>query len=216
MSWEGVRLRYNKYKRQLLTKYNGKKIKNREFTIISNNCWGGMIYESYGLQKQTPTVGLYFMPDDYIKFLTNLKEYVMLEIEFLNPKESKYRDVLNSDPRFGQYPIGQIKDIEIMFLHYKDENEARDKWNRRCKRIKWDKLLIKFNDQNGCNENHIRAYEQLPFKNKLFFTVKDWPVEKWNGYYKVRQCINHDFITASHEPWGKNKYVNLEVIINNL
>lgn len=41
MSWEGVRLRYNKYKRQLLTKYNGKKIKNREFTIISNNCWGG-------------------------------------------------------------------------------------------------------------------------------------------------------------------------------
>lgn len=216
MSWEGVRLRYNKYKRQLLTKYNGKKIKNREFTIISNNCWGGMIYESYGLQKQTPTVGLYFMPDDYIKFLRNLKEYVMLEIEFLNPNESKYRDVLNSDPRFGQYPIGQIKDIEIMFLHYKDENEARDKWNRRCKRIKWDKLLIKFNDQNGCTENHITAYRELPFKNKLFFTVKDWPVEKWNGYYKVRQHINHDCVTASHEPWGKNSYINLETIINDL
>ena len=60
--------------------YDNKKIKDKEFTIISNNCWGGMIYESYGLQKQTPTVGLFIMPDDYIKFLRNLREYVSQEI----------------------------------------------------------------------------------------------------------------------------------------
>lgn len=216
MSWEGVRLKYYKYKRKLFAKYDNKKIKDKEFTIISNNCWGGMIYESYGLQKQTPTVGLFIMPDDYIKFLRNLREYVSQEIEFINPNDSKYKDFLINDPRFGQYPIGKLKDIEIMFLHYKDENEARNKWNRRCKRIKWDKLLIKFNDQNGCNENHIEAYRELPYKNKLFFTVKDWPIEKWNGYCKVRQYLNHDCITASHEPCGKNKYVDLVSINNDL
>jgi len=27
-----------------------KQIKNKDFTIISNNCWGGMIYESIDIQ----------------------------------------------------------------------------------------------------------------------------------------------------------------------
>ncbi len=216
MSWEGVRLRYNKYKRNISVEINSAKLNTKEFTIISNNCWGGMIYESYGLQKQSPTIGLFFMPDDYIKFLKNLKEYVISEIIFINPNESKYKDILKNDSRFGQYPIGKIKDIEILFLHYHNEKEAKEKWIRRCRRIKWDKLIVKFNDQNGCSENNLKDYEKLPFTNKLFFTVKDWPVEKWDGYCKIRQYIYHDCITASHEPWGKNSYIDLERIINNL
>lgn len=40
----------------------------REFTIISNNCWGGTVYESYGLPKQSPTVGMFVMPRDFETF----------------------------------------------------------------------------------------------------------------------------------------------------
>ena len=46
-----------------------RKLKERDFTIISNNCWGGICYEYYGLQKLSPTVGLYFFSEDYIKFV---------------------------------------------------------------------------------------------------------------------------------------------------
>ena len=56
----------------LRLKYANKRqneLNNKDFTIISNNCWGGMIYESYNLEKQSPTVGLFFMAKDYIDFI---------------------------------------------------------------------------------------------------------------------------------------------------
>lgn len=51
---------------------NRRKLKNTEFTIISNNCWGGFIYQKYGLKYQSPTIGLFFMGKDYIKFCSNV------------------------------------------------------------------------------------------------------------------------------------------------
>ena len=44
-------------------------LNNVDFTIISNNCWGGICYEYFNMLKNSPTVGLYFYPDDYIKFI---------------------------------------------------------------------------------------------------------------------------------------------------
>lgn len=62
------------------------KLIGRDFTIISNNCWGGMIYESYNLPKNSPTVGLFFFAEDYICFLENLKEFVEAPLEFISPR----------------------------------------------------------------------------------------------------------------------------------
>ncbi len=51
-------------------------LNNKDFTIISNNCWGGYIYDRYGLKYMTPTIGGIFFPDDYIKFISNLDYYL--------------------------------------------------------------------------------------------------------------------------------------------
>lgn len=59
-TYEGIRLKGLEYKRVLFAKYRKKKLINSNFSIISNNCWGGMVYESYNLPKQSPTVGLFF------------------------------------------------------------------------------------------------------------------------------------------------------------
>ena len=34
-----------------------------------------MVYESFNLPKQSPTVGLFFMADEYIKFLQAFPDY---------------------------------------------------------------------------------------------------------------------------------------------
>ena len=120
------------------------------------------------------------------------------------------------DKRFGSYPIGKIGDVEIAFLHYHSEQEAKEKWERRCSRINWDKLIIKFNDQNECTEEHVKAFSELPYKNKLFFTIREWPVRKWDGYCVIRQHTHDDCITASHEPFGRNRYIDLTKLINRL
>lgn len=214
-TYEGLRLKILKIRRKALANYRKKFLRNQDFTIISNNCWGGMIYESYNLPKNSPTVGLYIMPDDYIKFLKNIKEYVKLELKFISIDESNWKDfVKENDKKAGQYPIGKLKDVEIFFLHYHSEQEALEKWRRRCKRINWNKMIYKFNDQNGCTENNVKDFFNLDLEEQLFFTVKDWNIDR--KYIKIKQFNKIDHIMSSYEPFGKNKYINLEGIINNL
>lgn len=179
-TYEGLRLKILKYWRVGLANHRKKQLKSTDFTIISNNCWGGMIYESYNLPKESPTVGMFFMAKDFIEFLSDLKGYINGKLTFINPEESRWKDasqVLGEG--FGTYPVGVLSNgkntIELFFLHYHSEKEAREKWERRIKRINWDKLLVKFNDQNGCTETDVENFMKLPFKNKLFFTCKEWP-----------------------------------------
>ena len=45
-----------------------KKLKHTDFCIISNNCWGGFIYQKFGIKYNTPTIGLFIYERYYIKF----------------------------------------------------------------------------------------------------------------------------------------------------
>lgn len=217
-TWEGVRLKVNRFIRTKFADLRRKKLTVTNFTIISNNCWGGTIYESYNLPKQSPTVGLFIMPQDYIKFLKNLRGYLSHQLKFINPQNSRWVEAKSKDNRFGQYPIGVLTDgndeIEIFFLHYHDEQEALEKWERRCQRINWDRLLVKFNDQNGCTENEIAEFDNLPYKHKVCFTVKDYP--KYKSVIKINVPKKHLYIRASYEPFGKNRYLDLTELINKL
>ena len=139
-----------------------------------------------------------------------------MTLNFISPFSSKYVEELKKDKRFGTYPIGVLDDLELMFLHYHSEQEARAKWERRCRRINWDKLIVKFDDQNGCTEEHVKAFAEMPFKHKLFFTIHDWKVEKWNGYCKIKQFTRDKCITISHEPLGWNRHIDLTKMINEL
>ena len=62
--------------------------KDEKFSIICNNCLGGFIYQYYNLEYRTPTLGLFFLAEDYIKFLSNIKFYLSKELELIDPKES--------------------------------------------------------------------------------------------------------------------------------
>ena len=149
-----------------ISKFRKKKLLNNDFSIISNNCWAGWVYRRYGVEYKTPTVGLFIMPSDYIIFLKNLKEYIEMDMEFIKPEDSKYKEYISSkDKRFGSYPIGKLNDIEIHFLHYKSSKEAYEKWNRRKQRINFKNLIVKFNDQNGCSYEEVKEFFKLPYNN---------------------------------------------------
>lgn len=225
-TYEGLRLKILEVKRKGFAEQRRKKLTQTDFTIISNNCWGGMIYESYDLPKESPTVGLFFMASDYIRFLQNLKEYITsTELTFIDPQNSRWKDEVSGDKRFGSYPVGVLKlndkdiGVEIFFLHYKDQQQAKEKWERRCKRVNFDKLLVKFNDQNGCTEMDVKKFSQLPFKNKLFFTIRGGYCKYADDHLKIitiPQILEKRFITASHEPLGKTRRLNMTEIINSL
>lgn len=220
MTYEGLRLKVSKYWRKGLANERQKKLLGKDFTIISNNCWGGMIYESYNLPKSSPTVGLFFFADDYICFLKNLKAFVVAPLKFISPKDSKWKErpEVANDKRFGHYPIGQLSTeggtIEIFFLHYHSEAEAQEKWDRRCKRINWNRLLVKFNDQNGATQENIDEFLLMPYE-KLFFSCKKWK-RMTSDCVVISQPSCYTTITASHEPFGRSRYIDITQKINGL
>ena len=144
----------------LCAKHNQKKLNNLDFTIISNNCWGGVCYEYFNLPKNSPTVGSYFFADDYIKFISKLKNYLSLKLEIINARESKYFSTLKELNQLN-VPVGKLDDIEIVLLHYKDPKVALEKWKRRVDRINWDNLIVKFSYMSKCNDSHIESFQRI-------------------------------------------------------
>ena len=156
---------------------------NVDFTIISNNCWGGICYEYFGLPKNSPTVGVFFMADEYIKFVSKFEYYIAQDLEFIGLNESKHQAFLKKN-NILDVPIGVLDDVEIVFLHYKDSEVAKEKWKRRVKRIKKDNLIFKFSYMNECNREYIEKFEKMSLPGKkLVFLKENTNVTNCGVYY---------------------------------
>ena len=147
-----------------------REIVGSETSVITTNCFAGLIMQDLGLEYHSPTLGLYFMYPDYIEFLQHLEYYLReAKIEFL--EQSRYP--LGNERRAKAkewYPIGLLGGkVEIHFLHYHSEEEASEKWYRRAKRVNMDDLLVIGMDQNLCTVSDIEAFDRLPYKKKVMF-----------------------------------------------
>lgn len=146
---------------------------NPEFSIISNNCWAGHVYRYFGVNYLTPTVGMYLFAPDYVKFVKELKKYIEMDIQFISYEQSKYKDEIVKRHQ-EHVPVGVLGDVEIMFLHYKTEEEARQKWTRRKARINWDNLFFKMTEMNLCTPELLREFDELPYEKKVIFVTRDY------------------------------------------
>jgi len=182
------------------------------FTIISNNCWAGHVYRYFGLPYNTPTVGIYFFADDYIRFVSSLHEYLNKDLKMISLKESiHYQEIMSGRHDRSNTPIGRIGDVEIVFLHYKTDDEALTKWNRRKSRMNMDNLIVKMSEMNGCTLEHLKAFDRLPFDKKFVFTTKDYGLDT--------QIIFKEYMdseSVKNDTSKFRKYVNLENLINGL
>lgn len=142
--------------RKLYNKRRIRRLKNKSPTIISSNCNGGVILHDLGLKFNTPTINLYFVPGEYLKFVTDLDRYLAADLTEVNTDKS--------------FPVGQLDDIRVYFMHYKSFDEAKLKWNERRQRVDKNNIFFMFTDRDGCTEEDLRAFDSLPYKNKVVFT----------------------------------------------
>lgn len=200
-----IRLFINK----LGNKSRYKKLIHNKVTIISNNCFAGIIYQYLGLPYNSPTVGMYFFPNEYIKFLKNMDQYLREEIKIIPTEESRYFQILLERGENNSI-IGKLGDIEINFLHYHSESEIIEKWNRRKERINKNEMLITFNDQNFATYNNLKEFDELPYKNKICMTSKEYPQLKSNVFflkYCRRESIKEDYYSI-HQYLDIVKFIN--------
>lgn len=184
------------------------KLKYDDFSIISNNCFAGLTYEYLDLPFSSPTVGLYFFAPEYIKFIKDLKYYVSLPLIELPAHDSKYYNELL---RLGQDKkvLGMVGDVEIVFLHYDSFEDAKIKWEKRCKRINYDKIIYKFCDQNLCTEKELEEFNKLDLNNKICFTAKKYD---YKNFIQLRKYRHKEFVKDDvfdyHSDFDVVSYIN--------
>lgn len=163
-----------------------RKLITPDTSIISSNCFAGRIMQDLNMQYNSPTLGLYFFADDYMEFLSDLK-YYLTEAKLVFLDQSRYPLANERRAKWVHwYPIGLLGGkVEIQFLHYHTEHEAADKWYRRAHRVNFDKLLVIGMEQNLTTLEHIKFFDTLPYKNKIFFSSKKLQELKSNCYIDV-------------------------------
>ena len=123
---------------QLIIKNRRRKVKNKNISIIANNCIGAHISGKLGLRYNSPTVNLQILPSQYVKFITNLKFYLdkdLCELDEINElQEKKIFELYGRKSKELGFPLGIIdNDIIVCFQHYKTFHEAKIDWDRRKK-----------------------------------------------------------------------------------
>lgn len=150
---------------QLLANYEQRRLKLKPYVIISNNCWGYELYQATGREYNTPFIGLFLFPDCYLRLLENFDGLIAQPLRF--KEQSKYY------AQKKHYPIGVLgDDIEIHFLHYASDADARTKWDRRIERMQQARaagteVYIKLCDAENCGQGELARFHALPFSHKL-------------------------------------------------
>ena len=106
------------------------------------------------------------------------------------------------------YPVGMLNgEIRIDFIHYRSFQEAREKWEIRKKRIRYENLFLMMTDRDGCTEDQMRRFDTLPYPAKIIFTCKDHPDVKsavWCSEYAEEREV--PILTAYRNLRGERLY----------
>ena len=77
-------------RKNIIYKSKRKELLNKEPSIISCDCLGGLVSHDLGLQFRSPTINMYMTASDYIKFIYNIKTYI--DINMLKDDEKSYKE----------------------------------------------------------------------------------------------------------------------------
>ncbi len=197
--------------------YARSKLKNKDFSLLCNNCFAGGIYHKFHLQYNTPTIWTYIYPEEYIRLLENLPFYLAQPLEFTTHTKHPLACTLNGS-KCTNYPIGVLGgEIEIHFMHYASEKAAMQKWGQRLRRFNQNNLFVMFSLDRGWFEDSamnsalmqelLERFEKLPYQNKLFFSPK--PLTTCKSAVYIKDCINSPFIFDYTRNRKYEKYVDL-------
>lgn len=149
---------------------NRRRLKNHSFSIIANNCIGGIIYHDLNEQFRSPTINLWMTVPDFVVFCEHLEYYLQLPIQEIYTAES--------------YPVGELYgeygNVRIFFQHYKTFEEAIAKWEDRAKRINWDSIYI-ICEAPFEEETTVKKLLALPYRKRIFTHTHthNWRLKNW-------------------------------------
>jgi uncharacterized protein (DUF1919 family) len=135
------------------------KLLNANFTLVANNCVSGVLYEDLDLPYSTPFAGLYILPADFVKLCQDFQYYMS---QNLLPCIGSQED----------FPVGQLDDVKIYFMHYTTFEIAKEKWERRKSRINYLNIGFILVQRDGCTLNDMVNFDNLSMPNKVILSAQ--------------------------------------------
>ena len=188
------KIAHKRFERKCKRRYYGP----QNISIISSNCVGGEVYHDLGLPFNSPTINLWMVQPDFLKFATDIQYYIDLKLVFSEELEKRYH-----------CPVAFLgegdKRITIIFLHYNDRKSAEVNWEKRKKRINFNKICLMMSDRDGITYSDIVRFGEIECYRKIMFTYKHYPefdftyklekdknnfcvrnyqMKKWNGFWR--------------------------------
>lgn len=149
-----VRNTLQRERRKLWLRVLRHKNKNHDFSLITNDCVGGVISHDLGEQFRSPTVNLWIPNHCYLEFVQELRYYLSCDMEEVRGHTC-------------DYPVGQIVPadsehipIELHFMHYPTFEDAYNKWMERRARVNYDRLYFIWHF-DGNDPKRLRIFDQL-------------------------------------------------------
>lgn len=167
--------------------YMKSRLQNHDFEIISSNCIGGILYHDVGEQFRTPTINL-IIPE-FLKFRSNLSVYLNYPLE---PGRITKEG----------YPCCMCGDIEIIGVHYRNQEHLIHDWSKRVKRVTGKHIFVISTDNFIKTEEDMCIFDSLPYP-KVCFSAKENKKYKWLVYlpeFKGKSAIGDSLRYCT--PWG--------------
>ncbi len=110
-------------------------IKRNKISIVSNNCWGGILCNTLSMEYLSPFKNISFSDKDYIRLLGNLEHYLSVDPIW---KGETQLDV-NSN---REVPMLELDDILIKCNHDPSAEIAIANWIRRRNKFNWNNIFV--------------------------------------------------------------------------
>jgi uncharacterized protein (DUF1919 family) len=169
-------------------------------SIFCNCCIAGCMYHDLGLEFLSPTINLFFGSGDYYQLVSHLKEYLACPLSELHGFSEPNPVGKIDGSRFG------LKDLEVHFAHYTSFAEAKECWERRSKRVNYQKIFLLIECIHEDDLALLEKYVALPYK-KAILTKEISQPEK--GIYSLKYYTKnswHKPVTRYISAFGRKGY----------
>ena len=139
-------------------------LREKSITFLSDNCWGGLMYNTLGMEMSSPFINMFIRWEYFTRLLEDIPGHMAQPLVPLRLRKSPMGGVV--------YPVAALGDVEIHLnhVHTPAELEAYARqWYRRAARMDLDNLMVQTNFASpGEWEERREFFRALPF-GKLGF-----------------------------------------------
>ena len=112
------------------------KLNARRWSIVCNNCFGGILSHQFGLEHRSPFKNLFVYQEDLIRYVENITHYLAQSPVFDRWEQAK--TAYDED----RYPVLRLDDILFFCNHDIDSDAAIADFERRAAKVDPERLML--------------------------------------------------------------------------